>query len=216
MSINQTFDAMRAAMEAYDRLPEAEREIEKLKRELEHREHEINVKIEAYTSLSDRNHDLSTKLRSVEAERDQYGFRNLELDERLAKIAAILPALAGAVEREPEVKQPVGESHGTDAAPSHPENVEPVNTGSYPLVHVEPAEPTSLSPRLDEPEQEEPINKPDSFPVVHFVEVDRVNPVPTTRPYAGQGHFAKPIHLTWGEWIDGGGNAPWTYDRLAR
>lgn len=240
-NVHDVLDAITKAKEAYEVRPALHRRIDELEQALANERRKHDMLREEHEATEEARRQTEAKLRSVEAERDQYGFRNLELEEKLDKARSLLgieaPA-AGSMDAKPA--EPV-----TPASPTSPTSgVSSASTGSaeQSLTLTDSGQ-SAAGPTSTTTGTPEPTVDTNPEPTADIIGLGQSEPHPTapTEPvfvstsagaettatvtpsgshyehdsrYTGWAYWSKPRDMTWGEFIDRGGKEPsYPYNR---
>jgi hypothetical protein len=243
-SVHDFLEAMTKAKDAVDAVPGLRRRIDELEAALAQEKRSHDMLAEEHESTEEARRQTEAKLKAVTEERDQYGFRNLELVESLTKVRALVGATvaeAGSVAEPPQ-----GQSATAPLAPDHTSTTsgttEPtavsnpvgqsasdpttttIQTGSSASGLGSDSGSVSSSSTTTEGQSEahptatssaDHASTQSGAPNTTTATATGEQPVNDNR-YAGWHYWSKPAGMTWGEFIDRGGNAPsFTYDRAA-
>lgn len=142
---NDVFTAFMEAAEAIKRVPELEAEVSQLKTNLDAAYQWGHTVTEQRNTFEDNLIDALAKIKLLEVERDDYGFRNLELTEKLDKLYSMAGSILSEAKPkvEPGVSVPQGE-HGqmTTIAPLEDPSAITVPTTASPIAPVTSTNPT--------------------------------------------------------------------------
>lgn len=159
--------------------------------------------------------ELSSKVRSLEVERDDAGFRELEAQD---KLNTLLNTIRGSIE----------DLAKAEYAVNPPKPVEPaspaVSDASVPMTEPSPSAlnvPITEGERATDPTvQSAPVVSENSAPNTAnpdatspepyqpFASQAPVDPTPPSPPYLGLTYHSKPDAMTWETWVAGGGEKP--------
>lgn len=239
-NVHDVLDAITKAKEAYEVRPALHRRIDELEQALANERRKHDMLREEHEATEEARRQTEAKLRSVEAERDQYGFRNLELEEKLDKARSLLGIEAPATG---SVDAKSAESVTTTEPVTHPTvGASSADTGSasQSSTSIESAQSSPVhQPTLPEPtadivgvgqSADHPTNGTEiggaateaqttaSVPVQNTASVSTVTASGLAYDhdgrYTGWTHWSKPRDMTWGEFIDRGGKEPtYPYNR---
>lgn len=197
------FEAMASAKAAMDKLPTVEDA-------LRSKEYDLHLKQQAFDELEVRfanmleeMNGLKDKVRSLEVERDDAGFRELEALEKLEMVLGTMRMVHGAMADTLTTAKPKAEATTT---------VEP-DTTTIPSV-----EPTLVQP-VQEPVDQihvasngaEIVAEPSPTPTITDWGEPKIMEVaePGLKPYVGMPGFDKPNSVSWADFLAGGGIRPY-------
>ncbi len=220
MSINvsEVLASLSQAKEAYEALPDLRRKIDDLEAALAQKDRELNKLQDDLTGLAHDNNDIATKLRKTEEDRDAYGFRAIDAEERLEKVFGVVRQVAPTpspkvADTNPEqghsATDPTqghtlntGSDEGQSEVPSSPEPLTTTGTTEH-TVATKPQSYEDAHPKPFEPL----VNPPQAWGHNQGDHGDEDNVV-VDKPYLGHPSWEKPHDMTWAEWESKGGTVP--------
>ena len=208
-SVQDVLSAITEASAALNREPQLQSRIAELERSLNQSQshaQELETRIIGYKSNIDH---LNEKVRSLEVERDDMGFRELEASDKLDALRMVVNSfMANAESHMPkpvEVKQ--------DEPVIEPIPVASAATGSYSNPSPEPLQPPN--PIEATGQSESPLSSSATTTKVSEtagapVPATPSESAPSTKPYEGKTHTEvfgdHKYHISFSEWLAGGGS----------
>lgn len=205
MNMN-TLDEMLAMVQAAKSVPNLEATIIKYKAALDHKDKAFGDIAEELTHERNAKADLEAKLASLEVERDAYGFRAIDAEDKLAKLGSILgvgvasdvkvsDAEGGSPQTTSSVDQPLSDSLTEAEGPITGDTVVEDNTTG--------GEGTA-SPTVSSTKEPESANA-QTTSVESQVSADTSI---SDKPYTDRNYWDKPSDMTWRVWHRHGGPLP--------
>ena len=201
--INDILATLTEAKDALEKLPELREEIRREREDNIRAESELHTALDANLKLQATIDELNAKVRSLEVERDDASFRELETADRLNAAKARLQAIIGsATDVLSQVEPP--------KAPE-PTKAEGPISGSDTVVNQEPNSGLGVA---NSPEFIGEVKTDTLAPPAPPVETHIPAYVP--QPYRGFRVWDRPDGVSWEEFVNGGGEAPsWYVSRSA-
>lgn len=157
----------------------------------------------------------SSTIRSLEVERDDAGFRELEAQDRLTTLLRALEtvsgSLAGAVASatpKPVEDVSVAQPQAGEASASTPQEAPAAGqSASHPPQAVSEAQPQPIAPSgsTEGGDGAQTATVPSISPSTHSGETSSVQPEPSAGPYVGKKYWNHPSYVSLANWLEGGG-----------
>lgn len=220
-NIQNILSALQEAKEAQDMVPDLKAQIRDLQRLLDERTQAVSRLEDDLNSSRSAHASAKDKISSLEVERDSYGFRAIDAEEKLEQILSLVGPKAPPVVSEPEPASPVPADTSPANAP-----VANVATGGNSEAPVEPVTAATVTPTPAVVYSAD-VGVPTSVPMDPPTASTSPNPSPTVpsstasdtpaasmpeptppKPYADQRYWEKPDTISWADWRQGGGQMP--------
>lgn len=202
-----TIDEMLAIVNAAKSVPELESKLKETASDRDHLNEVVYERNITISKLQQISNDLEAKLRSLEVERDNYGFRLLDAEDKLAKLGSILGVGAATDVKVSEasvkgispqttssVDQPLSDSLAEAEGPITGDTVMEDNTTGGQGTASPIVGPTGI--------ESETVPTPIAKPMTN------VGGIADDKPYTDRNYWDKPSDMTWRVWHRHGGPLP--------
>lgn len=192
MSVTDIIAELSRTAELAAKVPDLERTTADLTHKVEQEQRHNQGLEENITSYKRQIEELTNKVRSLEVERDDYGFRQMQAEDTVEKLRKVLGNLTNEVGdalRASEKPKPEGAATANnEPAPSVP---------NEPQASVHGDGTTSSEPQIrTEPKAIDPWPAPTADPSPPL-------------PYAGMKYSDRPFNVSWDDFVAGGGQKPY-------
>lgn len=203
-NLNDILSELAKGADALEAVPTLEARIRELEATLSHTISDLEHKADALNQANAKISEQSLTIGSLEVERDRYGFRAMELEDTMGKLAALVsPAVS---EPEPVKVEATHEATPTSSVIDTTQTVELLD-GGYDGPYNEPKpNPSNPTPTYGFPPKAPEV--PSSTDFDNLTEACGIEPAAPALPYAGQAYWAKPQNVSWEDFVSGGGQKP--------
>ncbi len=227
VNVREVLESLTLAKEAYDAVPDLRRQIDDLQAAVASKDRLLSQTNANLQETIQSKANVEAKLKQTEEERDAYGFRAIDAEEKLEKVLGVVkPATPFVLPQQVSQSAPVPTQSG-GATGGENGSTEPVTTAqdhaSGTTEARDPVGPTSTTTGTTEPiaDTEPVLNRPENWgksaeaqaqsvilPKSYQSDSGDEDTVVVSKPYLGHPSWEKPHDMSWDEWETKGGTVP--------